>query len=158
MRKEFADELLKHAKENKNIILLTGDLGFGLWDSFRDILPEQFYNVGASEQTMLDIAVGIALVGKIPFCYSITPFLLYRAFETWRTYINHESIPVIGIGSGRDKDYAHDGFSHDASDDDLFMLRFKNIESHWPTTIGAMKQITKWAAEGKKPYYINLKR
>ncbi len=115
MRKEFAQALLGHAKRNKDVILLTGDLGFGTWDSFKEELPEQFYNVGAAESAMMDIAVGLSLSGKLPFCYSITPFLIYRCFETLRTYIDHEKLNVKLIGSGRDNDYKHDGFSHDGT-------------------------------------------
>src|SRR5688572_6450975 len=98
MRKEFASALLEQAKKNSNIILVTMDLGFGLFDNFRKELPGQFYNIGASEQCGMGIGVGLAMEGKIPFIYSITPFLLFRTAETIRNYVNHEQIPVKLIG------------------------------------------------------------
>ncbi len=158
MRGQFGYELYKHMANNKNIILLTGDLGYGLFDFHREDMPDQFINCGAAEIAMTDIAVGLALEGKIPVVYSITPFLLYRPFEVIRTYINHESIPVILIGSGRDKDYAHDGFSHDASDDREFMQHFSNIDSKWPESNLDMRQSLKAAIDRKTPSYINLER
>ena len=158
MRKEFFVYLYELMKQNPKIVAITGDLGYIGFDKIRDEFPDRFINTGAAEMAMMDIAVGLALQGKIPVVYSITPFLLYRPFEVIRTYINHEKIPVIMIGSGRDKDYAHDGFSHDASDDSEFMQHFKNIESHWPPTVESMKQVFDWALEGKRPFYINLKR
>src|SRR5690606_18557798 len=103
-------------------------------------------------------ACGLAREGKKVFCYSITPFLLYRPFEVIRTYINHESIPVCLVGSGRDKDYAHDGFSHDASDDKKFMKQFKNIQCEWPNSIEEMKLCVDDYLSSALPYYINLKR
>lgn len=145
-------------QDNPNIYVLTGDLGYGGFDQIRNMFPERFINCGAAEYTMAGIAAGLALEGKIPFTYSITPFLLYRAFEMIRTYIDHEKIPVIMIGSGRGDDYKHDGFSHFAGDDKKFMENFKNIQSRWPESTMQMEiQITE-AIRNRKPYYINLSR
>jgi transketolase len=143
---------------NPNVIALTGDLGYGGFDKIRDDFPDRFINCGASEQSMLDMACGLAIEGKIPVVYSITPFLLYRGFETIRTYINHEKLPVILIGSGRDKDYAHDGFSHDASDDKKFLALFENIISWWPNTFEEMRTELKGSIDNPAPTYINLVR
>lgn len=158
MRREFKEELYQHMLKDDRIIVVTGDLGYGMFDKIREDFPDRFINTGAAEQSMMGIAVGLALQGKIPVVYSITPFLLYRPFETIRTYINHESIPVIMIGGGRNKDYEHDGISHDASDDKIFMQHFKNIESRWPDRVEDMKSIVKEAITSEKPYYINLTR
>jgi transketolase len=128
MRRAFADELLKQMDKNENIIVITGDLGFKMFDEIRKKHPYQLVNCGAAEQGMMDIACGLALSGKIPFVYSITPFLIYRPFETLRTYINHEKIPVTLVGSGRDKDYERDGISHDATDVKGFLDQFENIK------------------------------
>lgn len=158
MRREFFVYLYELMKKNKNIIALTGDLGMGGFDRIRDEIPDRFINCGAAEQAMLDIACGLAMEGKIPIVYSITPFLLYRPFETWRTYINHEKILVILIGSGRDKDYSHDGFSHDASDIYHFMNGFSNIKQYYPESIEQMKIMLNYAIESKQPHFISLKR
>lgn len=144
-------------KVNDNIIVVTGDLGYGLFDRIRAEFPTRFFNVGAAEQTMMGVAVGLAMSGKIPFVYSITPFLLFRPFETIRNYINHENLNVKLIGSGRDKDYAHDGFSHDASDDDV-MIHFKNIACMWPTESNDMNSILQTMLSTTDPVYLNLKR
>lgn len=159
MRKEFAQYLYQLMKDNPNIWLVTGDLGYGLFDKIKEDFPDRFLNTGAAEQAMMDISVGLAMEGKIPFVYSITPFLLYRPLETLRTYINHESIPVIMIGSGRDSDYAHDGFSHYAGDDHEFLKPLTNIQSYWPESIEEMKKRVETAViDRTKPTYINLKR
>ena len=158
MRKEVANKLHELMSKNEDIWLLTADLGFGLWDKIREDFSDRFINTGASEQACSDICVGLALSGKIPVMYSITPFLLYRCFETWRTYVNHEKIKVILIGSGRDDDYEVDGFSHDASDDYYFMHNFHNIQSVWPQNNEVAIRTLTEAVERDKPYYINLKR
>lgn len=158
MRGTFGFELYKLMAKDPKIILVTGDLGYGLFDAHKEDFPDRFINCGAAEHSMMDIAVGLALEGKIPLVYSITPFLLYRPFEILRTYINHEKIPVKLIGGGRDKDYAHDGFSHDATDDKIWMKNFENIVSVWPVSVPAMRTWLKIALEDNKPYYVNLKR
>lgn len=157
MRKEIAEYLYTCFGKNVDIMLITGDLGYKLWDRFFVDYPDRTINAGASEQAMSDIAVGLAMSGKIPIVYSITPFLIYRAFETWRTYVDHEQIPVILLGGGRDRDYHIDGFSHDASDDHLFMNQLKNIKSVWPKTNEQAKELLWEAINSGKPYYINLK-
>ena len=158
MRKDVATKLHELMSENEDILLLVGDLGFGLFNEIRDDFPDRFYNVGAAETALLDIGIGLALEGKKPVCYSITPFLLYRPFESIRTYINHESIPVILVGSGRDDNYEIDGFSHDATDDHLFMSHFKNIKSYWPPDSKEACEVLDEAVKGDSPVYLNLTR
>jgi len=149
MRKEFFDKLHELMEKDRDVVFITGDLGYGLADRIRDDFPDRFINTGAAEQTMMGVAVGLALSGKKPFVYSITPFLLWRAAEWIRNYINHESIPVVMVGSGRGRDYAHDGFSHDATDDVVLMSRMYNVARY--VTIPDLATI-------RKPAYLNLSR
>ena len=151
MRKEFADKLYDLMQKDKDVYFVTGDLGFGLFDKICQDFPERFINTGAAEQAMMGVAIGLTLKGKKVFVYSITPFLLYRAFEAIRTYINHEKIPVILVGSGRGNDYEHDGFSHYAGDDELFLQHFENIKRF--TTFADLETLITEA-----PCYLNLKR
>lgn len=158
MRGWFAYELYQWMKKDKDIYLIVGDLGYGMFDAIRDDFPDRFLNCGAAEQAMMGIAVGLALEGKKPFIYSITPFLLWRAAETIRLYINHERIPIRLVASGRDKDYEHDGFSHYAGDDKDLLDCFKNIFCVWPDTKEQIPDIVEAMIENNKPWYINLKR
>jgi len=155
MRKYFFDSLYSLMLKDENVIFITADMGFGFGDKIRDEMPDRFYNVGAAEQVMMDIAVGLALSGKIPVTYSITPFLLFRPFETIRNYIDHENVPVIMVGSGRGRDYHTEGFSHDASDHNI-LKAFKNIVflEPEPDTAFDLTNILYM----KKPVYLNLNR
>jgi transketolase len=145
-------------KKNMNIWFVTGDLGYKFFDSIKNNIPERFVNVGAAEQSLIGVGVGLALEGKIPFVYSITPFLLYRPFETIRNYVNREKIPVKLIGGGRDRDYLDDGFSHWAEEDRKVMKIFKNIKSFWPEEKEDVPELVKKAINSRLPYYINLRR
>lgn len=156
MRRTFATELHKNMKTNSNIIVIVADLGYGMFDQIKNDFPDRFYNVGAAEQSMLDMAVGLAMSGKIPVCYSITPFLLYRGFETIRNYINHESIPVKLVGSGRGKDYSHDGISHWALEDKEIMKNFKNIMISYPSRKENIAETLYLLLKYEAPVYLNL--
>jgi transketolase len=92
MRKEFAEFLHGEMSYNEKIVLITGDLGYGLWDRIKIDYSDRFYNVMSSEQLMVGTAVGLAMEGFIPLVYSITPFVLYRPFELLRNYLDHEYI------------------------------------------------------------------
>jgi len=156
LRKLFGELIYERMKTDERIWVITGDLGFGLWDRIQEEFPDRFLNTGASEQAMIGIAVGLAQSGKIPIVYSITPFLLYRPFETIRNYIHHEKIPVKLVGSGHGKDYHNEGFSHWASEDKQVMKIFSNIEARWPKEESEVKKVVKELLKKELPFYINL--
>jgi transketolase len=158
MRRCFADELHRHMAVNKDIWVITADLGYKMWDNIRDDYPGRFVNAGASENAMLGIAVGLALEGRIPVIYSITPFLLYRSFETLRNYVNHERIPVKLVGSGRGRDYAHDGFSHWAEEDRDILKVLGHIEACWPEDVAQLPSIIEDMISRPVPFYLNLRK
>lgn len=158
MRRQFAERLHIEMGKDKDIFLLTGDLGYGLWDRIRIDYQDRFYNVGSSEQLMLGMACGLAMEGKTPVVYSITPFLLYRPFEFIRNYVDHEKLPVKLIGGGRDKDYGYLGFSHWAEEDKQIMSNFNNIKTIHPPDIGRMHHNFKYITDKTTPVYMNLKR
>lgn len=158
MRYEFARLIYLKMKKNKKIWLVVGDLGYRMWDEIRKDFPDRFINVGASEQAMIGVAVGLALEGQIPIVYSITPFLLYRPFETIRNYLNHEKISVKLIGSGRDRDYAHDGISHWALEDKKVMAILDSVKSFWPESSEELPSLVSQMIKDKNPWYINLRR
>lgn len=156
MRRRFQELLTKEMKDNENIVLLVGDVGYKIFDHLREEFPNRVINPGAAEQLMIGMGVGFALEGKIPVCYSITPFVLYRPFEFIRNYLHHEKIPVKLVGSGRNDDYGPCGFSHYAFEDLKVLEALSNIEVHYPQTADDVD--IKSFLYNEKPTYINLKR
>ena len=80
-RQRFKELFTAEMKQNEDIILLVGDVGYKVFDHLREEFPSRVINPGASEQLMMGMAAGLAMDGKIPVCYSITPFVLYRPFD-----------------------------------------------------------------------------
>lgn len=158
MRKECMSLLLNEMINNEKIITLTADLGFGLLDQIRAAFPERFFNVGAAEQLLIGAGIGLAEQGKIPVCYSMSSFILYRPFEFLRNYVNAEKIPVKLIGSGRDYDYSHDGLSHWAHDDEIVLKALPNIKIYKPASIQELENVWNEFINSNEPAYLNLTR
>jgi transketolase len=158
MRKEYAQLLLEEMSINSRIRVVTADLGFGILDHVRNAYPDRFFNVGAAEQLMIGAGIGIAEEGLIPVCYSMSSFLLYRPFEFLRNYVNAENIPVKLVGSGRDKDYSHDGLSHWAHDDEQVLASLPNINIYKPKSIEELENIWPDFINSLEPSYLNLTR
>ncbi len=157
----FAAALHDQMEKDDRVWLLTGDLGYGMLDKIRDDFHDRFVNVGASEQLLLGAGIGLALEGKIPFCYSITTFLLYRPFEWIRNYVNHEKIPVRLVGSGVDDDYKHDGFTHQPYfTEELFpyFRIFRNIATLYPTSKEEVPNMVEKMVMRDQPSFICLRR
>jgi len=142
----------------EDITVLTADLGFGVLDPIRDGFPDRFYNVGAAEQLLIGAAIGLAEEGHIPVCYSMSSFILYRPFEFLRNYANAERIPIKLIGSGRDKDYSHDGLSHWAHDDEQVLAALPNIQIYKPADLSELESCFNEFLYSTEPAYLNLRR
>lgn len=158
MRKLFCEMLFDEMSVNKDIYLITGDLGYGLWDNIRDTYPDRFYNVGSSEMVMMGAGIGLAMEGKIPFVYSITPFAIYRPFEMIRNYVDHEKIAVNIVGGGRDRDYGYLGFSHWAEDDKKILSSFDNLKLYHPESDQELSLCFRNMINSPHPCYLNLKK
>ena len=156
MRNTFANLVLEEMKENDNIYVIVGDVGYGVFDEIKESYPERFINPGAAEQLIVGMATGLAMEGKIPIIYSITPFILYRPFEFLRNLVNKESIPVKIVGSGRDDDYGALGFSHYATDDEIVLSSLQNIKIFKPENPEDIN--IKEFLYNETPSYLNLKR
>jgi transketolase len=155
----FAYELYQQMKKNDKIVVITADLGYGAFDAIQKDFPKRFFNVGASEQAMIGIGVGMALKGLIPFCYSITPFLLYRPLEWIKNYLGHEKIAVKLVGAGVGQDYLDDGFTHWSDGPyNTVISRYPNIQQFYPEEKTQVPKMVQEMVTNKKPSFIHLHR
>lgn len=127
MRKAFVSTLVRLAKEDPNIMLVTGDLGFNALEEFRDTLPKQYVNAGVAEQNMIGVAAGLAMSGKRVFAYSIIPFVTYRCFEQVRNDVCYHDLPVTMVGVGGGYGYGILGSTHHSLEDIGIMRTLPNI-------------------------------
>jgi len=117
MRYAFAKSLFRIAQKDQRIILLTGDLGYTVFEEFERFLPKQFINMGVAEANMIGVAAGLALSGFIPFVYSIATFATMRGYEQLRNDVCLHNANVKIVGSGAGLSYGHAGSTHHALED-----------------------------------------
>jgi Transketolase, C-terminal subunit len=135
MRRRFGKLISDLAKKDNKIVLLVGDIGYGIFDEFRKENPKKFFNLGICEQSIIGAAAGMALEGLKPWVYTITPFLIERPFEQVKLDINQQNVNVKLIGFA---DYPTLGPTHSEVDAKKLMSLFDNIKSYFPKM--AMKQ------------------
>lgn len=127
MRIAFTKTLYELAKNNDQIILLTGDLGFSVFEKYIEELPKQYLNMGVSEQNMTGVAAGMAVEGRIPLIYSIIPFTTMRNFEQVRNDICYQNLNVKIIGVGAGFSYGPYGHTHHAIEDIGILRTLANL-------------------------------
>jgi len=146
MRREFAKFITEFALRDPSIVLLVGDIGFGLFDTFQERFSSRFLNFGVCEQSMISVASGMALEGLKPYVFTITPFLIERPFEQVKLDIDQQNVRVILVGFA---DYPTQGTTHAELNGRQLMKLFKNITSYFPKN----SEQTRKALE--KSYYTN---
>lgn len=156
MRYTFVETLTEEAEKNKDIILLTGDLGFTVFEKFRDKFPDRFINVGVAEQNMINIATGLALCGKIVFTYTIATFATMRPFEQIRQGIAAHKASVVIVGSGAGLSYGTASVTHHAVEDIHLMRALPGVTILCPSDPIETKWATKTAIKIKSPVYLRL--
>ena len=99
MRNAYVDALYELAKTNKQIMSLNADIGAIVFDKFKKEFPGRFINFGVAEANMISAAAGLASCGKIPFAYTITPFITMRTYEQIRNDVVLQNLNVKFIGN-----------------------------------------------------------
>lgn len=158
MRKAFAQELLEQAKKNPNILLLSADLGFSVFEGFEAELPQQYLNTGCSETNTLSMAAGLALSGKKVFVYSIVPFITMRCFEQIRIDVCYHNVDVIIVGVGGGLAYGQLGCTHHAIEDIAILRSLPNMKVVCPGDPVESRLATRALVGVGGPAYLRLNR
>jgi len=154
MRRKFGKIINELAKKDKKIVLLVGDIGYGIFDDFRRDNPKRFFNLGICEQSIISFASGLSLEGFKPWVYTITPFLIERPFEQIKLDIDQQKANVKLIGFA---DYPTLGPSHSELNGIKLMKLFKNIRSYFPKNSAETEKITKKISKITGPCFVSLK-
>ncbi len=156
MRKAFFETLSSLTARDPHVYLLTGDLGFGVFDSFRASHPRTFVNVGVAEASMIGVGAGLALCGKKVYCYSIIPFLLMRAYEQIRVDVAGHGLGVRLIGTGGGFSYGLEGFTHYGLEDLALMRVLPNMTIVAPADPSEANQLAALSLDFATPLYVRL--
>jgi transketolase len=156
MRDHFVKALTEEAETNRNIVLITGDLGFGVLNNFANKFPKQYINAGVAEQNMTGIASGLGMDGKIVFTYSIGNFNTLRCLEQIRNdaCYHNANVNIVSIGGGFS--YGALGYSHHATEDIAIMRAIPNLRVFAPCDFWEVREITKKVIELGGVNYIRI--
>lgn len=156
MRDAFINELMKIASESAMVSLITGDLGFGVFNEFITKFPNQFINAGVAEQNMTGIACGMALEGHKVYTYSIANFSTLRCLEQIRNDICYHDCDVTVVSVGGGFSYGQLGVSHFATEDLAIMRALPNIMIVAPSDPWEAAILVSQMAKITGPKYLRL--
>lgn len=158
MRDTFVKTLLEIAKKDKNVYIITGDLGFGVLKPFWTELPNQIINAGIAEQNMTSIAAGLAMQGKIVYTYSIGNFPTLRCIEQIRNdcAYHNANVKVVCVGGGFV--YGSLGMSHHATEDIAMMRALPDVTVLAPGDLVEAECATKAIYKQQGTCYLRLGR
>ena len=156
MREAFSDTLLALAKADPNVLLLTGDHGYALFDAFRHQCPKQYINAGIAEQNMVGMAAGLARSGFKPIVYGLAAFIPVRILEQIKLDVAHDQLPVIFIGDGAGFVYSHLGTSHQSTEDIACTRAIPNLSVYSPADAHELTACMNSAYQSNSAVYIRM--
>ncbi len=156
MRDAFSDTLVRLAKADSNVLLLTGDHGYALFDDFRKECPTQYINAGIAEQNMVGMAAGLARAGFRPFVYGLSAFIPVRVVEQIKLDVAHDKLPVILIGDGAGFVYSTLGTSHQSTEDIACTRAIPHLSVYSPADRFELTICMEMAYHSKAPIYLRM--
>ena len=156
MRDVFSNTLVELAKADPQLLLLTGDHGYALFDAFRKECPKQYINAGIAEQNMVGMAAGLARSGFRPIVYGLAAFIPVRVLEQIKLDVAHDNLPVIFIGDGAGFVYSHLGTSHQSTEDIACARVIPNLSVYSPADAHELSVCMAAAYQSHSPVYIRL--
>lgn len=154
MRRVFGKMICEIARDDPKAVLIVGDIGYGVFDEFRNKYSKRFYNLGICEQSIISVAAGMSLQGLHPWVYTITPFLIERPFEQIKLDIDQQKVNVKLVGFA---DYPSLGPTHSELNGKKLMSIFNNIKSYFPNNGKETKKYINIIKKSKNPCFLSLK-
>ena len=156
MRDAFIRVLTQLAEDDPRVVLITGDLGFGVLTDFARRFPRQFINAGVAEQNMTALAAGMALEGFSVYTYSIANFTTLRCLEQIRNDVCYHGAKVTIVSVGGGFSYGQLGMSHFATEDLAILRALPAISVVAPTEIWETEDLTRALYARPGPAYLRL--
>ena len=154
MRYPFGKLMVDLIKKNPKIYVLCADIGFGVFDTLKEEVPDHLLNTGIAEQATIGMASGMAMEGFIPLVYTITPFLIERPFEQIKLNVMQQKQNVKLISYG---DYPDLGPTHITSNLKLLCEALK-IPLLEPKSVEETLQMTNEMFTHNNPVFMYLSK
>jgi transketolase len=159
LRKEYGKTLVSLGRKDENIIVLDADLAKSTKTiEFAKVFPERFLDFGLSEQDMIGAAAGLALTGKTAFTSSFAVFLTGRVYDQIRQSVCYNNVNVKLVSTHSGLDVGEDGATHQMLEDIALMRTLPNMRVIVPADSVETREVIKFVAKEKGPFYVRLIR
>jgi len=157
-RDAYGRALLEYGSKNSSVVVVAADVSTSVkTDYFATSFPKRFFNVGIAEQGLVDVSVGLALEGMVPFANTFAALLL-RAFEQIRTCVCYAKTNVkIVAGYAGLSDYK-DGATHYSICDLAIMRSLPNMVVMSPADPVEIEKTIPLIGEYEGPVYLRISR
>jgi len=156
MRDEFVRALIGLHQRRRDLVFMTGDVGYLAIEALQATFGDRFVNAGVAEQNMVSLAAGLAREGHLPWLYSIAPFVVLRPYEQIRTDVCLHKLPVKLVGNGGGYGYGIMGATHHALEDIGAMRALPNMRIYVPLTAPDVEQAVASMAVDPLANYLRL--
>jgi transketolase len=159
MRKAYGEALVELGRTYPDVVALSADVSNSDFSfMFQEAFPERFFNVGIAEQSLVDVAAGLAYSDKIPFANTFAFLFATRALEMVRTHLCYGGANVKLMAAYAGVSDSYDGPTHHAITDMAIMRSLPNMTVVVPSDPVAVAKLLPQVAEWKGPVYFRLNR
>ena len=157
-RDAFWDRVYEIALANRDVVVVSADMGAPSLDKFRAHLSGQYVDVGIAEQQAIAVAAGLALEGKKVFAYAIAPFITLRCYEQIRLELAAMNIPVTLVGVGAGMSYDDSGPTHHTVEDISVLRILPNMRINSVSDSVMAAAFAELSCRFEFPNYVRLDR
>jgi transketolase len=156
MRAEFARAMVALHQKRRDLVFVTGDLGYLALEAIAEAYGERFINAGVAEQNAVSVAAGLAREGHLPWVYSMAAFTVLRPYEQIRNDVCLHDLPVKLVGNGGGYGYGIMGATHHALEDVGAMRLLPNMRVYVPIVESDVAEVVRLMADDPRPNYLRL--
>lgn len=151
----YEELLIQTALADERIVVMTAE-NRALVRSAPQQLGNRFIDTGITEQTMIGMAAGLALRGRIPIVHALAPFLTMRAYEFIRTDVGIAHLPVKL--SGYIPGFLSDGNgpTHQSIEDVSLMRAIPGMEVYCPADEDDLVRMLPAIWQSPAPAYVRI--
>ena len=159
MRVSYGEALVELGKKNDKVVVLDADLAHATFTgTFQKEFPDRFFNVGIAEANLVDMSVGMAAMGYIPFCSTFALFGAGRAYEQIRNSGAYPNMNVKICCTHGGITVGEDGGSHQSIEDFALMRVIPGMTVVVPSDANETEKAVLAASEHKGPLYMRIGR
>ena len=159
MRKAYGEALVALGKANDKVVALSADVSNSDHSyMFEAAFPERFFNVGIAEQSLVDVAVGFAYSGYIPFANTFAFLFATRALEMIRTHLCYGRANVKLMGAYGGLSDSFDGPTHNSITDLAILRGLPHMTIVVPSDPIGVAKLLPQIADLEGPVYCRLNR